>query len=101
MVRRGECTFVTKVKVASKKGAHAVIIVDKEDSQLTSHDLQNIIVADDGYGSTISIPSILVSRMDGELLINTVKDKEVVVELSWDIPTDKVVAIDLWMSSAS
>lgn len=101
MVRRGECTFVTKVRVASSKGAHAVIIVDKEDSQLTSHDLQNIIVADDGYGSTISIPSILVSRMDGELLINTVKDKEVVVELSWDIPTDKVVAIDLWMSSAS
>lgn len=101
MVRRGECTFVTKVKVASAKGAHAVIIVDKEDSTLTAHDLQNIIVADDGYGSTISIPSILISKKDGELLINSAKEGEVVVELAWDIPTDKVVAIDLWMSSAS
>lgn len=102
MVRRGECTFVTKVKVASAKGAHAVIIVDKEDSSLTAHDLQNIIVADDGYGSTISIPSILISRFDGQLLINTVaQSKEVVVELAWDIPSDKTVAIDLWMSSAS
>jgi len=101
MVRRGECTFVTKVRIASAKGAHAVIIVDKEDSQLTSHDLQNIIVADDGYGSSISIPSILVSRFDGEMLINTVKEQEVVVELAWDIPTDHTVAIDLWMSAAS
>lgn len=101
MVRRGECTFVTKVRIAAEKGAHAVIIVDKENSQLTSNDLQNIIVADDGYGSTITIPSILISRFDGELLINTAKSKEVVVELAWDIPTDRVVAIDLWMSSAS
>ena len=54
---------MTKVKVASAKGAHAVIIVDKEDSTLTAHDLQNIIVADDGYGSTISIPSILISKI--------------------------------------
>merc|ERR1719258_582473 len=38
MVRRGQCSFVTKVKVARKKGAHAVIIVDKENSALTSHD---------------------------------------------------------------
>jgi hypothetical protein len=101
MVRRGECTFVTKVRVASKKGAHAVIIVDKEDSALTSKDLQKIIVADDGYGSTISIPSILISRMDGDSLINAAKTQEVVVELAWDIPTDTTVAVDLWMSSAS
>jgi len=102
VVRRGECTFVTKVRIASAKGAHAVIIVDKDDSTLTSQQIQNIIVADDGYGSTISIPSILVSKYQGNLLIDSIKDsQEVVVELAWDIPTDHVVSVDLWMSSAS
>jgi len=103
MVRRGECSFVTKVKVASKKGAHAVIIVDKEDSSLTSHDLQNMIVADDGYGSNVKIPSVLISRYDGEPLISAAKkvNGEVVVELVWDIPTDHVVNLDLWMNSAA
>jgi len=101
MVRRGECSFVTKVKVASKKGAHAVIIVDREDSRLTSHDLQNIIVADDGYGNTISIPSILISKFDGAALISAAKKGEAIVELSWNIPTGQVVALDLWMNSAA
>merc|ERR1712072_1316942 len=87
MVRRGECSFVTKVKVASKKGAHAVIIVDREDSSLTSHDLQNVIVADDGWGKSISIPSVLISRYDGEPLIAAAKHQETIVELVWDIPT--------------
>jgi len=101
LVRRGECSFVTKVKVASKKGAHAVIIVDREDSTLTSHDLQNMIVADDGFGDRISIPSILISNTDGAHLIDAAKHGEAIVELVWNIPTDKVVDIDLWMNSAA
>lgn len=101
MVRRGECSFVTKVKVASAKGAHAVIIVDREDSTLTSHDLQNIIVADDGFGDRIKIPSILISKYDGEPLIAAAKHEDVIVELAWDVPQDEVVVIDLWMNSAA
>lgn len=101
MVRRGECSFVTKVKVARGKGAHAVIIVDREDSSLTSHDLQNIIVADDGFGGRIRIPSILISKYDGESLMAAAKHEDVVVELSWDIPRGEVVALDLWMNSAA
>jgi hypothetical protein len=101
MVRRGECTFVTKAKVASEKGAHAVIIVDKEDSTLTSRDVQNLIVADDGFGQAVSIPSVLISQYDGEPLIAAAKNEDVIVELAWDIPTDNVVALDLWMNSAA
>lgn len=101
LVRRGNCSFTTKVKVAYTKGAHAVIIVDREDSKLTSKDMQNIIVADDGYGDDIHIPSVLISYEDGSKLINSAKRSKVVVELAWDIPTNQVVNTDLWMSSAS
>jgi len=102
MVRRGKCSFVTKVRVASAKGAHAVIIVDKEDSKLTAKDLQKIIVADDGYGDSVSVPSVLISKDDGAKLIRAAgRSSPVILELKWDIPTDHVVIMDLWMNSAS
>lgn len=104
MVRRGKCSFTTKVKVARKKGAHAVIIVDKEDSTLKTSDIRRIIVADDGYGDTIHIPSVLIAKDEGNKLIAAVKQDasaSVVVELKWTVPTNSVVEMDLWMSSAS
>uniref|UniRef100_A0A7S4RYP3 PA domain-containing protein n=1 Tax=Alexandrium monilatum TaxID=311494 RepID=A0A7S4RYP3_9DINO len=101
MVRRGDCSFVTKVKVARAKGAHAVIIVDKEESVLSAKDIRKVIVADDGYGSTIDIPSMLIAKEEGKLLIEAAKTSQVIVELAWDVPTNHVVVMDLWMSSAS
>jgi len=101
VVRRGECSFTTKVRVAQEKGAHAVIIVDKEDSKLTSEDMANIIIADDGFGASIRIPSVFVSKEDGNALISALQNEEVIVELAWNLPTSHVVQVDLWMSSAS
>mmetsp|Transcript_30715 Transcript_30715/g.57516 ORF Transcript_30715/g.57516 Transcript_30715/m.57516 type:complete len:504 (-) Transcript_30715:283-1794(-) len=103
LVERGGCSFVTKVKVARQKHAHAVIIIDKPDSKLTSKDIRNIIVADDGYGANINIPSVLISREDGQKLIDATKvaGSEVVVELAWDVPSQRVVMVDQWMDSAS
>lgn len=101
MVRRGGCSFTRKVAVAVGKGAHAVIIVDKEDSGLTEREILNTILGDDGYGSSIDVPSLLISSRDGEPLIDAVKRSQVVVELAWDVPTNHVVVLDVWMNSAS
>jgi hypothetical protein len=102
LLRRGGCSFVTKVKIAQQKCAHAVIIVDKESSNLTDADMRNIIVADDGYGDKIRIPSVLISKEKGQKLIDEVqRGGEVVAELAWDIPTGKTVNVDMWISSAS
>jgi len=101
MVRRGRCSFTRKVKIASEKGAHAVIIVDREDSKLTAADMHRIIVADDGFGDKIRIPSILISKEEGAKLIQATQLSQVIVELVWNIPTDHVVEMDLWMSTGS
>jgi len=63
--------------------------------------MANIIVADDGFGNKIHIPSVLISKYDGRKLIQAVRRTQVVVELAWDLPTNHVVNTDLWMSSAS
>lgn len=101
LVRRGKCSFTTKVKVAYKKGAHAVIIVDREDSDLTSASLKHIIVGDDGYGDAIHIPSVLVAKQEGGKLMDAAKKSEVIVQLSWDMPKNHIVGVDLWLSSGS
>lgn len=101
MVRRGKCSFVTKVRVATNKGAHAVVIVDTEDSNKTANEIRRIIVADDGFGVNVDVPSILISKQEGAYLIDAAKKSQVIVELAWDIPANHVVIVDLWMSSAS
>lgn len=101
LVHRGDCTFVTKVRVAQDNGAHAVIIVDHEDSKRSSEDIQRIVMADDGYGDAVRIPSILISRTDGQRLIDAVSSESVILQLAWDIPRGEVVVMDFWMSSGS
>ncbi|CAK0858961.1 unnamed protein product [Prorocentrum cordatum] len=103
MMRRGNCTFVRKVHLAEKfKGAHAAIIVDTEDSGRTRADIARVVIADDGHGTNVNIPSILIAFEDGKRLIDAVaSDKLVIVELAWDVPLEPVVVMDLWMSSGS
>ncbi|CAK0893259.1 unnamed protein product [Prorocentrum cordatum] len=103
VVRRGGCAFSTKVRVAAEKGAHAVIIVDKEDSTYTRKQMNDVIVAEDSYAEDVHIPSIFVCKQDGQLLISQLRkpNDPVVVELAWNIPAKSVVTVDQWMSSAS
>eukprot|EP00922_Rhytidocystis_sp_ex-Travisia-forbesii_P003928 GHVS01005700.1.p1 GENE.GHVS01005700.1~~GHVS01005700.1.p1 ORF type:complete len:619 (-),score=101.23 GHVS01005700.1:677-2533(-) len=101
MVRRGDCHFVTKVVVAEKKGATAVVIVDSEGSMTSAMDVKKIIMADDGWGDGVRIPSLLIGEVDGLLLINKLlKGERVIVELAWTVPKATPVQMDQWMSPA-
>jgi hypothetical protein len=102
MVDRGECTFVTKVRIAQDyKGAAAVIVVDNQN--LSPGEIQHLIMADDGWGGQMTkIPSILISGAEGDKIKNSVlAGEEVLVELAWDIPMQNVANLDFWHSSGS
>jgi hypothetical protein len=102
MVDRGECTFVTKVRIAQDyKGAQAVIVVDNQ--HLSPGEIQHLIMADDGWGGQMTkIPSILISGKEGDILKNAVlAGEEVLVELAWDVPMQNVAHLDFWHSSGS
>jgi len=101
VVRSGKCSFVTKVRVAEEKHAHAVIVVDSKDSKKTPEEIQEEIVPDDGYGSAVHIPSVLISSGEGQRLLESMRHGIVIVELAWDIPRAQVVLVDFWMSSGS
>jgi len=63
LVDRGECTFVTKVRNAERAGASLVVVIDNVNENIT-----NVIMGDDGTGTGIRIPSMLIGKEDGSKL---------------------------------
>jgi len=64
MVDRGNCNFVTKARNVQKIGGlFALIINNNEDD-----DIDQLIMADDGSGSDIYIPTVMIYKNDGEKL---------------------------------
>ena len=64
LVDRGECTFVTKVRNIEKAGGSLAVIIDDTGAE----NIHDIIMSDDGTGSGIRIPSMIISKKDGQLL---------------------------------
>jgi hypothetical protein len=62
LIRRGSCTFVFKVKAAQDAGAIGVIMMN-DNRPITG-------MADDGsgVGASITIPSIMISEQDGNII---------------------------------
>jgi len=62
-VDRGNCSFVTKVRNAERAGASLVVVVDDREENIT-----NVIMGDDGTGTGIRIPSMLIGKDSGKIL---------------------------------
>lgn len=110
MVDRGGCTFVQKVRNAQHAGAAAVIIADNAcqckhekvcapgpEDQCEKHEP---IMADDGSGHDVTIPSVLIFKHDADpIKAILVRGKTVRMELTWSLPNpDGHVEWDLWTS---
>lgn len=96
VVERGQCTFVTKVQHAQDAGANACIIVDNQDEDRLPY------MADDGKGSTISIPSMLIHKTDGANIAASIGQdgEKVIMTMSWNVPhPDNVVEWEFWTNS--
>ena len=64
IARRGSCTFVNKVRNAERAGASLLVVVDNKVENVT-----NVIMGDDGTGTGLRIPAMLIGKTDGETLI--------------------------------
>lgn len=101
ILRRGVCSFVQKVRNVEHGGGRLAIIVDEIDNE----DPDMIIMVDDGTGNGIQIPSVMISKTDGEKLIdqyNEIQENKGYVKLKVTFemsrPDDRV-EYDIWFSS--
>merc|ERR1712232_331061 len=108
MVDRGSCTFVKKVRNAQRAGAAGVIIADNtclcsdqecmSKAQVPTCETTEPIMADDGSGADISIPSFLMFKHDADAVKDELQmDRPVQIEMAWSLPKpDDRVEYDLW-----
>ena len=108
MVDRGGCSFVQKVRNAQKAGAAGAIIADNtclcSDKDCVSANGQAVcqpaepIMADDGSGGDVSIPSFLMFKVDADQVKAELKANQMVqIEMQWALPSpDDRVEYDLW-----
>lgn len=108
MVDRGGCSFVQKVRNAQRSGAAGVVIADNtclcSDKNCVSANGQDVcqpaepIMADDGSGGDISIPSFLMFKVDADQIKAELQANHMVqVEMQWALPKpDDRVEYDLW-----
>ena len=95
IVKRGGCSFVQKARNAQKAGYSMVIIVNNMETEI-----KDIIMSDDGSGSDINIPIVMISKNDGTKLINYLaknnSDKnKVIIEIDFDKKREDIETIDV------
>lgn len=104
LAKRGECSFVQKVRNMENIGVAVSIIIDDKAELIF-----NKLMSDDGTGGGIRIPSMLISKTDGEILLEwmstaTASEKQqLAVMANFVMPTenDNQVDFDFWMTSSS
>jgi len=108
LVDRGGCSFVKKVRNAQRSGAAGVVIADNtclcSDKDCVSDSGEDIcqpaepIMADDGSGGDISIPSFLMFKKDADEVKAELRANHMVqIEMQWALPKpDDRVEYDLW-----
>jgi len=99
IVQRGQCSFVTKVRNAERAGASLLVVADHQ-----QEDIQNVIMGDDGTGTGIRIPSMLIGKAQGAILMDQAKLNKEPVTLSAEFVMkhpDNTVEMELWYSSAN
>ena len=102
MVKQGNCSFFNKMSNIESSGGHLAIIISDKDEPATG-----IFLSDEGLGTDITIPAVLISNKDGKILtdyyIKHADSHEAIKEIKLEIKfqneyLDNTVKYDVWYS---
>lgn len=102
LAKRGDCSFVQKVRNLENIGVSVAIIIDNRAEMI-----DEVLMSDDGTGNGIRIPSMLIGQNDGNKLIKwfeQASDEEldqVVMMSDFVLPEFEHVSYDFWFTSSS
>lgn len=97
LLDRGNCSFVTKVRNAERAGASLVVVIDDRDENIT-----NVIMGDDGTGTGIRIPSMLIGKESGKILkdFTVTSDSQATLSAEFTLANPHNYSeVELWYSS--
>ena len=97
IIDRGHCTFVTKVRNVEKLGVKLAIIADDN-----VENTESLIMADDGTGHSVNIPSFIINKKSGDILKEYIKANNASVYLKAELEMahpDNRVEYEFWYST--
>lgn len=68
------------------------VVIDTE-----VQDPGSIVMADDGKGSQVNIPTVLISREDGQLILEYLSQGEIVLSVSFQVEIRQTSDLQLWI----
>ena len=96
LVDRGQCSFATKARNSDRSGASLLVIIDDR-----YENIHEVTMNDDGVGSSINIPSVLIDRYSG-MIIKKYTDQNTTVTMNLEGVSQKTkIDMELWYSSNS
>ena len=88
---RGNCSFVQKVKNVEAIGGRIALIVNNEEGEL------KLFMTDDGTGSDLTIPGVLIRKSEGDLIRNFIKNNsnnsEIINHIVLEINFEMVISL--------
>ena len=101
MVREGNCSYFDKVRNIENSGGHLAIIISEREDEVSG-----IFLSEEGFGSDITIPAILISKKDGQKLADYYvrhPTKEGIRDIRLEVQfqnenLDNTVRYDVWYS---
>ena len=98
LVYRGNCSFIYKARIAQNAHYSMIIIINNINT-----DIKKVIINDDGTGNDIRIPIAMISKNDGDNLVNYIKqfsNKKLLVEINFTKKISSKVDFKLFFSSS-
>jgi hypothetical protein len=99
MVDRGNnCTFVTKTRNVQNAGGAIALIINNVEK-----DVNKILMIDDGSGSDLTIPAVLINKRDGEKIKEEMKkgNSAVYIRIEFDMKKTDIVTYQIFFSSTT
>ena len=82
LIDRGDCSFISKVKVAQDAGAKAVIVINRDDGSNADWTQAPISMGGTEGANDITIPSLMISTSNGNVIKAQLKNGAVTVSLA-------------------
>ena len=95
LLDRGNCSFTTKVRNVEQTGMKMTVIADNKEE-----DTENLIMADDGSGHSINIPSFIIPKKDADKIKEALTKTSIYIKAECEmVHPDNRVEYELWYST--
>lgn len=91
LVERNDCTFTQKSINVQKEGGKLAIVIDN-----VAERSESIVMADDGKGHFVTIPTVIINRSDGLKILEYIGQNPIIM-VSFELTVTPRSKVTLWL----